>query len=204
MDNVELSRRLENLIRIGTIAEIDHASARCRIESGRLLTDWLPWFAHRAGNTRTWTPPTIGEQVMIFSPSGEPASGIVLTGIYREAHPAPSASPAKHVMDFPDGARITYDHDTGALTVTGIQTATIQAAVAVTLDTPLTHCTGKLTVDDLLTYGNGLAGTGGDNNNVITGRFTHVGDQLSSNGIVLHTHVHTGVQSGGSTTGGPA
>ena len=32
---------------------------------------------------------------------------------------------------------------------------------------------------------------------------THTAGDLSSNGIVLHSHTHTGVQSGGSQTGAP-
>lgn len=203
MDIAQLSRLVENLIRVGTIAEVDHAAARCRVASGELLTEWLPWLEHRAGNTRTWDPPTVGEQVIILSPSGEPAGGIALTGIFRSAHPAPSASPSEHVIDFPDGARIAYDHATGALTATGIQTATIQAAVSVTLDTPYTHITGRLEVDDLLTYNNGIAGIGGENFNIITGNFIHDEGVLSSHGKVLHTHVHTGVQPGGGNTGQP-
>lgn len=209
MDIAHLSRLVENLIRVGTVAAVDHAAARCRVASGELVTEWLPWLEHRAGNTLTWDPPTIGEQVIILSPSGEPAGGIVLTGIFCTAHPAPSASASEHVIAYPDGARIAYNHTSGALTATGIQTATIQAAVSVTLDTPETHITGNvqvdgtLTVDDLLTYGNGIAGTGGANNNIISGDFTHAGGNLSSNGIVLHTHTHGGVVPGGGSTGGP-
>lgn len=205
----ELNRRIENLIRIGTIAEVDHVAHRVRVESGELLTDWLKWRTGRAGTTRSWSPPTIGEQVMILSPSGELGNGIVLPSIFSDAHDAPSDSPTEHVMLFPDGARIAYDHASGALTATGIQTATIQAAVSATLDTPLTHCTGDLhvngtaTIDDLLTYGNGIAGTGGANDNIITGNFAQTDGTLSSNGIVLDAHVHTGVLPGGGTSGGP-
>lgn len=209
MDTAHLSRLVENLIRVGTVAAVDHAAARCRVASGELVTEWLPWLEHRAGNTLTWDPPTIGEQVIILSPSGEPAGGIVVTGIFSTAQPAPSASASEHVIDYPDGARIAYNHTSGALTASGIQTATIQAAVSVTLDTPQTHITGNvqvdgtLTVDDLLTYGNGIAGTGGANNNIISGDFSHTGGNLSSNGIVLHTHTHSGVVPGGGSTGGP-
>lgn len=197
----DLARRVANMIRTGRIAEVDHAGPRVRVQSGYLLTEWLPWQTHRAGNTRTWDPPTVGEQVMILSPSGEPAAGVVMPALYCQDHPAPDASPNTHVIQFPDGAIIGYDHATGALVASGIQTGVIQAAVSVTLDTPLTHCTGKLTVDDLLTYGNGISGTGGENNNIINGQLTHVGGALSSNGIVLHTHTHPG-DSGG-TTGVP-
>lgn len=192
----DLSRLIENLIRTGTVSQVDHARAMCRVKSGALETDWLPFTAHRAGNTRTWSPPTAGEQVLIMSPSGEPGAGIVITGIYATAHPAPSDSPDEHVTEYPDGARISYNHVSGHLAVTSIKTGVIQAATSITLDTPLTHCTGELTVDGLLTYGNGLAGTGGGNGNAISGDFTHADGSLSSNGIVLHTHTHPG-------TGGP-
>lgn len=207
--SAELNRRIENLIRIGTIAEVDHAAHRVRVDSGELLTTWLKWRTGRAGATRTWSPPTIGEQVMILSPSGVLENGIVMPSIFSDAHDSPSDSPTEHVMLFPDGARISYDHASGALTATGIQTALVQAAVSVTLDTPLTHCTGDLhvngtaTIDDLLTYGNGIAGTGGANNNIITGDFVQTAGTLSSNGIALDTHVHTGVLPGGGTSGGP-
>lgn len=197
----DLARRVANMIRTGRIAAVDHAGPRVRVQSGDLLTEWLPWQTRRAGNTRTWDPPTVGEQVMVLSPSGEPAAGMVIPALYCQDHPAPDNSPDTHVTEYPDGARISYNHATGALAASGIQTGAIQAAVSVTLDTPLTHCTGKLTVDDLLTYGNGIAGTAGINNNIINGQLTHVGGDLSSNGIVLHTHTHLG-DSGG-TTGSP-
>ncbi|TXG76831.1 MAG: phage baseplate assembly protein V [Rhodocyclaceae bacterium] len=79
----------------------------------------------------------------------------------------------------------------------------VQNTPLVTVDAPQTHFTGKVTVDDLLTYSNGLAGTGGSNANTITGNLTHTGGSLSSNGKVLHTHTHGGVQAGGSSTAGP-
>jgi phage baseplate assembly protein V len=204
MDIAELSRRLENLIRIGTVAEVDHANALVRVDTGGLRTAWLPWFEHRAGNTRSWDPFTVGEQVMILSPSGEPAAGIVLAGIYQTAHGAPSASASEHVTDFPDGARVSYDHASGALAATGIKTAVIEASSSVTADTPHTHITGVLEVDGLLIYHDGITGQGGGNGNTISGDFTHTAGNLSSNGIVLHTHYHTGVQPGAGNTAGPA
>lgn len=197
-----LSRQIENLLRLGTVFDVDHAARRCRVLSGKLESQWLLWIHARAGETRTWDPPTIGEQCIVFSPSGEPANGIVLYGISQNDAPPPSSSPTEHVYAFPDGARIQYDHGSGALQATGIKTALIQASVSVTLDTPLTHCTGKLEVDDLLTYKNGIAGTGGDNNNTITGDFTHTDGELSSNGVVVHRHRH-GENDGGGPTDPP-
>lgn len=228
MDLIELSRRLENILRIGTIHAVDHAAVRVQVKSGELITQWLPWIEQRAGETTTWNPPTIGEQAIVFSPSGEPAGGIVLVGIDSTAIQPPSHSPNDHVTRYPDGTVIRYDHAAGIheaiypdgaeiryslqsshLEAIGINTLRVQADTSITLDTPLVHCTGKLTTDDLLTYGNGINGTGGTNNNIVTGQFTHNGDfthtggNLSSHGKVLHTHVHPDLTSGGQT-GAPA
>lgn len=201
MDIAHLSRLIENVLRIGTITEVDHAGAMCRVATGSIITNWLPWFAHRAGETRTWDPPTLGEQVMVFSPSGELAGGIVFTGIYSGVNPAPSNIPDTHVTEYPDGARIAYNHATGALTAIGIQTATVQAAVSITLDTPRTHVTGELEVDGLLTYKSGMQGTGGDGASaVIDGSVSVTGDVVAR-GISLRDHIHD--EHDGGTTGAP-
>ena len=198
MDLTELSRRLENLIRIGTIHSVDHAAVRVRVDSGGLTSEWLPWLERRAGQTTTWNPPTIGEQCVVFSPSGEPAGGVVLVGIDSDLIPPPSHAQEKHVIKFPDGAVISYDHAASRLEITGCKTCHIEASESVTHETPLTHLTGKLVVDDLFTYKNGLRGSGGTegNGNVVTGNFTHDEGNLSSHGIVLHTHHHTGPEAG--------
>lgn len=114
----ELTRRLDNLIRLGTIAEVDHAAARCRVKSGRLLTTWLPWVALRAGTTLDWNPPTEGEQCVLFSPSGETTQALVLVGLYSTANPAPTDSPTGHRRQYPDGAVIDYDHARHSLVAT--------------------------------------------------------------------------------------
>jgi phage baseplate assembly protein V len=148
MDIAELSRKLENMIRIGTIAEIDHAARRVRVDSGALTTDWLKWRAGRAGATLTWEPPTLGEQVMILSPSGELANGIVMPSIYSDAHDAPDSSPDTHVTQYQDGAVVSYNHNSGALSVTGIKSASIAASgnVSVECAAATVNCTGKAAV----------------------------------------------------------
>lgn len=203
LDVVDLARRNENLLRIGTVEEIDYHNARVRIRSGEMLTDWIPWSPARAGTTSTWSPPSIGEQVTIKAPSGVLEAAIVGSALYSDANPAPSSSPSKHVIKFPDGAVIGYDHATGHADITGIVSATVQASGSVTLDAPHTVITGTLTVQGLLTYQAGLAGTGGGAGTTISGSITQTGGTLSSNGIVLATHTHTGVQPGGGSTGGP-
>ena len=206
MDIAELSRLLENLIRVGTIHSVDHAKKRVRVQSGRLVTGWLRWMERRAGETTTWDPPTIGEQCVILSPSGVPEQGLVIYGAPSDEIDTPSHNPVEHVIRYPDGATFTYDHSASRLTVAGIKTFAVEASESGVFDCPDVTFTGKVNIEDLLTYLNGLRGSSGasGNGNVVTGEFTHNEGNLSSNGIVLHTHVHTGVQSGGSNTGGPA
>jgi phage baseplate assembly protein V len=157
----DLARRVANMIRVGRIAAVDHAAQRVRVDCAEIRTTWLPWQTQRAGATRTWDPPTVGEQVMILSPSGELAAGIVIPALYCQDHPAPDASPTTHVVDYPDGARISYDHATGALAASGVTTAVVQASGSITCDTPQTTFTGAVTVEGLLTYRSGLRGAGG-------------------------------------------
>jgi len=209
----DIYRLLQNIIRLGTVAEVRHKRpARVRVQTGDLLTAWRPWVELRAGDTNTWNPPTVGEQVVLLSPGGDLASAIVLTGVDQDAIPHPSENSDETVTLYRDGAREAYNHATGALTITGIKSLYVEAADSVhfktkkiTLDAPQSTSTGKHTVEDLLSYLAGMAGKNGKGNKTtITGDITHVGGDLSSNGVVVHLHVHTGVQPGGSNTGGPA
>jgi phage baseplate assembly protein V len=113
-----LLRRLENLIRPGTVAELDPATARCRVQTGNLLTTWLPFFTLNAGEDSTWHPPSRDEQCLILSPSGNPESGFVLIGLYSDRYPAPDNSSTRHRRRYRDGAIVDYDTATHTLTAT--------------------------------------------------------------------------------------
>lgn len=126
----ELLRLIHNLIRLGTISEIDHGELgvrppRVRVKSGDLLTGWLPWIVVRAGTTADWDPPTVGEQVLVLSPGGDTACGIALSALYRTEHAAPSDNPDLFVRTFPDGARIQYDHKNHVADITLPPSATL-------------------------------------------------------------------------------
>ncbi len=132
----ELLRLIHNLVRLGTIANVDHARARVRVATGEITTAWLPWLEERAGTTRTWNPPTVGEQVVVFAPGGDMASAVVLAGLYRTQHPAPSDSADVWHAVMPDGAVIEYDHAASHLQATLPGSATLDAQGDVTVTTP--------------------------------------------------------------------
>jgi len=201
----EILRRIANMIRPGRVQDVRHTRpARVRVSTGDLVTDWLPWIEVRAGATVTWNPPTVGEQCVVFAPDGDLAAGIVLVGMYQNDRPSPSENPNEWIAQFPDGATVVYDHGISSLTVTGIKTGLIVASDAFTLRCPNITLDGKTTVTDLLTYLAGMSGQNGKGNGTaIRGNLTHEDGDLKSNGVVLHTHTHGGVRSGGSNTAGP-
>lgn len=203
MDLAELARLIENLIRIGTVADVRHGNPPAvRVRTGGITTTWRPWCERRAGATRTWNPPTKGEQVVLLCPSGDPSNGIVLCSIPSAANDVPSHSPNETVALYPDGALTKYDHAAGLLTVQGVKTVFLEAATSVLVKCPDTTFDGNVTVKGLLAFMNGIAGQGGDNGNVISGDLAHAGGKLSSNGVVLDNHGHGGVERGGEWTEG--
>ncbi|NDJ58060.1 phage baseplate assembly protein V [Enterobacteriaceae bacterium 4M9] len=202
----EILRLIRNIIRTGVVMQVDTVQGLCRVQTGGIETTWLNWLTARAGRSRTWWAPSVGEQVLLLAVGGELDTAFVLPAVFSDDNPAPSASPDAWHVSFPDGAVMEYEPDTSALTVSGIKTAdvtasesltatvplvTVKASERIMLDTPEVVCTNKLTTATLEVRQGGT----------MTGSVTHTGGALTSNGIVLHTHRHPG-DSGG-TTGTP-
>ncbi|KML20267.1 MULTISPECIES: phage baseplate assembly protein V [Burkholderia] len=176
-DFADLNRRIESVLREGTVIAVDHAARRVRVESGGLQTDWIRWLAQRTGDSITWDPPSEGEPGLLFCPSGEPTTGLFLSGVYCDGHDAPSSSPTQHVRVYKDKARISYDFASHALTAelpagatvrvvapvsvtVETKTATVKAK-SVTLDADDTTVTGSLLVKGPLTFESGATGKNG-------------------------------------------
>lgn len=117
-DVSELNRQISNLARIGTVKELDEANARVKLSVSGLTTDWLPWSAARAGKTRTWSPPQVGEQVVMLSPFGDMGQAVIIGSLFSDTDPAPAASKDQETTVYPDGARIDHNSATHATTLT--------------------------------------------------------------------------------------
>ena len=90
-DPQEAARAIGMLLRAGTVAQVDHATARVRFTTGDITTDWLPWFEMRAGGqgkNRTWRPPSAGEQGLMLAPGGELGRAFILPGVFSDGMPA--------------------------------------------------------------------------------------------------------------------
>lgn len=184
----ELQRQLGNLIRLGTVAEVDLPAARCRVATGEIVSDFVPWFVPRAGETIEWSAPVVGEQGLLLCEGGDIQAAVFLRGVYSDARPAPASSATQHLVQYPDGAVIDYDHATHLLK------AQLPAggAAEITAD-------GGVTVNGPLTV-NGNTQINGDAG--ISGTATAEVDVLGG-GKSLKTHKHTAVSSGSAVSGPP-
>jgi len=187
-DSATLARLIENLIRPGTITAVQMRPPRVQVKTGSLTTAWLPWIAPRAGADREWSPPTLDEQVILFSPSGQLGNGFVLTGLFSDHIPANGDREGLHRCTYRDGTVIEYDSIAHHLNATLAEggTTDIVSPGGIHIVGPITH-EGDYTQ------------TG---NQTITGKVT-VSEDVVAAGISLVNHLHGGVMSGPGKTGKP-
>lgn len=208
----ELGRTQASMIRYGVVTELDEANARVKCSTGGLDTDWLPWIAGRAGATRKWSAPRPGEQVVVFSPYGDPSQGFVLPGLYQDAHPAPASSKDKETTVYPDGSTVEYDSVSNTLTVNvagngnvvvNCKVATVKADTSVTLDTPLVHATKNMQIDGNLGVTGAMAVQGQGASGAVStfaGSIKVTGGDVTADAYSLKGHHHTAQGSNAPTT----
>ena len=213
--SADLNRRLENLIRFGTIKTINPSKPipRVIVNLGDIDTPEIRCLNVRSGADATWDMPSDGEECVVVSPCGEigPTS-FVLYGFYNDDHPAPSDDLNQKIRMFADGCVIAYDvsvHHLSAILPSG-GTAVLTADGGVIVN-------GNTTINGDLTL-NGNQTTNGST--VISGNHTVGGSQLvqgsshstghfsteddvTAGDISLKNHRTSGVQPGSGTSGEP-
>lgn len=185
----EADRRSANVLRFGTIAEIDHANATVKVDLGELTTDWIPWTTPRAGQDQVWSTPDVGEQVVVLS-AGEPSQGVVMGSIFQNSHPANGNAGKDRRITFKDGTVVEFDRDGSVLNLTmaaaGQFNVTISGAKIEASASSVKFTVGGVVMN--ITSA-GVAITGGT--------VTHNGKNVGS------THTHGGIQPGGASTAAP-
>ena len=205
--NADTNRRLENIVRFGTIKTINPSKPipRVIVNLGDIETPEIRCLNIRSGDDATWDMPSINEECVVISPCGDigPTS-FVLYGFYNDDHPAPSDDLNKKIRMFADGCVIAYDiaahHLSAVLPSGGTAVLTADGGVTVNGDTTIN---GNLQVNGstAMTGNNTVGGSQlvqGSSHS--SGTFSSDGD-VTASGISLTGHTHPG-DSGG-TTGGP-
>lgn len=184
--NAETQRRLHNIATIGTVIKIDADKALMRLAVGDNETDWVNIPTIAAGAISVWRCPSMGEQYLLVSPSGELANAIPVISLYSDHHPSPSTDPNEIRIRYNDTDFCSIDVVNSQLTM-HISQITNQAATSIVWDTPTATVTGDLQVEGSINCGKSITAA----------------EEVTASGIDLTTHTHGGVKSGASNTGQP-
>jgi phage baseplate assembly protein V len=174
-DDDDMHGLIGDLIRRGTIRSVDLGAGLAVFEAGEIVSPPLPWIEVAAGAFRTWTPPSMGEQVVLLCPEADIEGGMILRGLLSNQFPKPSDS-MDHSIHGAEGLIFT-------LTPAGLQ-VTAPQGVDITADVTIS---GNVDVTGDIT----ASGTVNGSTDVIGG------------GISLKSHKHSGVAAGSASTGGP-
>lgn len=135
----EILRRLENLIRAGTISHVRHSKPpRCRVSTGGLTTQWVPWLSPRAGGNkgRQWWPPVVGEQCLLFSPGGDLLNAFALPGAFSDAMPQGSDLGNVYRIDWSGTDYMEHNATAGAFKLQASQRITLMVNTSIVDITP--------------------------------------------------------------------
>lgn len=180
-DLSEINRILAGLIRIGTVVEL--TGNQVRVKCGDNTTPLINWITEAADGDRNWRPPKVGAQVVVLSPGGDTAQGVVLRSLYQDQATAPAEGPDVDRHEYADGTVVEYNRASHTLTTTVTDGGSVNVKVggsSLVMDTSKIAMTsnGKsITID-----GGGIK---------IVGKVTQTGGDMTSDGISAQLHKHT-------------
>lgn len=106
----ETERRIDEIVRLGVISEVQYKAGLCRVSFGDRVSPLSPWLMGRCGKDKEYWHPDIGEQAVFVSPYGDGSEGIVFVGVFSDKCPLPEgAAEDKHITEYGDGTRILVD-----------------------------------------------------------------------------------------------
>lgn len=207
--NADINRRLENLIRFGTIKTVNPSKPipLVTVDLDDIVTPEIRFFNARSGDDSNWDPPSLDEEVMVISPCGEigPTS-VVFYGLYNNEHPAPSDDLNQKIRVFADGCVIAYDisaHQLSAILPSGGKAiVTADGGITVNGDTTINgnlQINGSTSMTGNNTVGGSQLVQGSSHS---TGAFSTEAD-VKAGDISLKNHKTSGVQPGSGESRGP-
>lgn len=113
----------------------------CRVSTGHWTSAWVRWHSVAAGKARHWRSPSLGEQGVLFNPSGQAGMGTFVPGLYGDAGPPPDNRDHVEVWRFDDGGSLVYDWQAKSYTITvpsGTVTIAVGGTSAVVTDSAVT------------------------------------------------------------------
>lgn len=143
----EHDRMIAAMIMPCVVVGVDLMAPAVRVKSGDWLSAWVRWHSQAAGKTRHWRAPSIGEQGILFNPSGQAGMGTFVPGLYGAAGAPPDNRDHVEVWRFDDGGSLVYDWKARSYTITlptGTVTIKVGATEAVVTDNAVTVTTANV------------------------------------------------------------
>ena len=103
----EIKRRLANQVRPGSVTDVDATKQLVRLDLGKdpdgkpFKSDWIP-YAQIAGGKKLHLVPSVGQNMMAFSPSGDIAQAVAVPFTWSDQNPSPSTREDQVVFTFED------------------------------------------------------------------------------------------------------
>lgn len=181
--NKQTERGMLNTLRFGVISHVDHAQKRLKVDVG-LETGWLPWPAEIGRNYKRWRPLREGTQVLVGAIGGDFDQAAIVGVLYTAALDAPSTDPDLDIVQFDDGAELSYHSGTGTMTLRARGDLNISVGGNLVYDVAgVTDATATM--------------------HFVQGPVEQTGGDMTSDGVSAQSHKHEKVKAGLDTTGGP-
>jgi len=146
------------------VVAVDLAAAMVRVSDGSSWTSaWVRWHALAAGKARHWRAPSLGEQGALISPSGEPAQGTFVPGLYGNAGAQPDNRDHVEAWRFDDGGSLVYDWKAKSYIITlpsGTATVKVGGTEVVVTDNAIIAKSGTITLTGEVAINGALRVTG--------------------------------------------
>lgn len=144
-------RMLSDQVIKGYVVAVDLVAGKLRMSDGSdWVSAWVRWHSLAAGKARHWRSPSLGEQGALISPSGDPAQGTFVPGLYGNAGPQPDNRDHVEVWRFDDGGSLVYDWAAKSYTIklpTGTVNIEVGGSRAVMTDDTINAKTTTLTAE---------------------------------------------------------
>lgn len=212
-------------LKFGKITEVDAAKGLAKVtfeEDDNLLSDWLPMAMPKTLQDKFIIPFDINEHVYCIMDE-HCESGVIAGAIYDEANLPDGGAVGKSRVKFGVNLWVEYDRSTATLSIAGtgkftidingdanikcgkaiIESTTdaeVKAATIIKLTAPIVQCSAVLKAASIQTTG----GAGLQINaagEIIAPKVTAA--EVKEGIVRLGTHTHTGVTTGGGTSGPP-
>ncbi|UVM53304.1 phage baseplate assembly protein V [Pseudomonas sp. B21-015] len=146
----EHDRMIAAMLMPCVVVGVDLAAPAVRVSNGEWTSAWVRWHSLAAGKARHWRAPSLGEQGVLFNPSGQAGMGTFVPGLYGDAGGQPDNRDHVEVWRFDDGGSLVYDWQAKSYTVTlptGTVTIKVGSTEVVVTDNAVTVKSGTIDLE---------------------------------------------------------